>query len=408
MDVLKKGRIGLALFAFSFSALAQSTLYWEVNEQRLAGSGINVNLRSKDGIAATLPTNQLKKLHSTKERIGSAASLPNVRLFVSSDQNPNAFAGARNGERVIVFTLGMLKLLGEDEDLMASVMGHEFGHHVKNHQGRGERQTAVQVVGVLAQIVAGLTIGNSAAAEFAGQAGQLGARAIIHSYDRDQEREADAFGVDVMARAGYDPHAATRYWSTLGDRGGGGLFSTHPSNDERIENVRQLAVVHSHQRTALASGASSARTSSPPLGSEAPAPEPTKHSTVASTAPSPPGVQKAEAAVVAAPAKHVEITITLMSLSEARSRLSNEPRNPENWLVLGRAYATANSFVDATRSINEAVRLNPGMPEALYEHGRVAFLSGDRDRVMTAYKELVQSSPELASRFFTEFVLPSR
>lgn len=230
------------LLATSNNAFSQPIIFWELNGENLARVGSTVQLRDKEEqIVTSLPTSQLRKLHNVKEKIGLSSGLSDVVLVISSDEKPNAFAGAKDGRRGIAFTLGMLRLLGEDDDMMAAVMGHEFGHHAKNHQGRGERQAAAEVVGLLVGLIAGRTFANRLAADLAARAGDLGGRAIIHSYDRDQEREADAFGVDVMARAGYDPQAAVRYWQLMSGKGGGGVFSTHPATSERLENIRVLA-----------------------------------------------------------------------------------------------------------------------------------------------------------------------
>lgn len=235
-------------FLLPFHSVIAQTLTWEIPSNVLYNTTSVINLRNKENATvATVSTSQLRKLYQVKEKIGAAASLGYVRLVVTNDDKPNAFAGSKDGNRAIGFTLGMLRLLGEDEGLMAAVMGHEFGHLVKNHQGRGERRALAEVFGLFAGIVAGRYIANPLGADLAGRGANLTGRAVIHSYDRDQEREADAFGVEVMARAGYDPNAAVRYWSDLHGKNTGGFFSTHPANEERLANVRNLAMAYARQ-----------------------------------------------------------------------------------------------------------------------------------------------------------------
>lgn len=77
----------------------------------------------------------------------------------------------------------------------------------------------------------------------AGLISGLGADVIESSFSRDDEREADAWGIDYMIAAGYDPWAAVRlHEKMLAQPGGVGIpfLSSHPSGQERIENLKQL------------------------------------------------------------------------------------------------------------------------------------------------------------------------
>ncbi len=224
------------------SHAAGQTISWQVTSEIVSISTPSINLRNREkGLVASVATSQLRRLYEIKEKIGAAAGLGFVALAVSSQNEPNAYAGARgDGTRTVTFTLGMLRLLGEDEGLIATVMGHEFGHLAKNHQGREGRTALTQVIGLIAGVAAGALIQNPFGSQAAAQGADLAGRAVIHSYDRDQEREADAFGIEIMSRAGYDPQAAPRYWSMI-PRNSGGVFSTHPANEERLTNLQQLA-----------------------------------------------------------------------------------------------------------------------------------------------------------------------
>lgn len=173
-----------------------------------------------------------------------AAGVSGVSLYISDETSSNARGGYANGRALVVFTLGMVRDLQGDEGLVAAIMGHEFGHVVKHHSGRTERQAAAQVIGILAGLLAGHFIPNALGAELAARAVGMGGTALVHSYDRDQEREADEFGIEVMAKAGYDPRDAARFWAKAAHvNQGGGLFSTHPSNAERTANAERLAAV---------------------------------------------------------------------------------------------------------------------------------------------------------------------
>ena len=66
--------------------------------------------------------------------------------------------------------------------------------------------------------------------------------AVTLPYSREHEREADRIGLELMARAGYDPNAAVRVWEKMAKQSGGGqtmeFLSTHPSNQSRIADMK--------------------------------------------------------------------------------------------------------------------------------------------------------------------------
>ncbi|MDH4196282.1 MAG: M48 family metalloprotease [Candidatus Aminicenantes bacterium] len=151
----------------------------------------------------------------------------------------NAFA-APGG--YIYVTRGLLALMNSEAEL-AAVLGHELGHVNARHSARSmSRQILVQ---------AGLVIGsiaNETFAKVAGLAG-LGAQLIFLKYSRDDERQADALGVDYARAAGYDPGEMVRFFQALqelGDLSGKntlpGFLSTHPLTKERIGNVQGMLV----------------------------------------------------------------------------------------------------------------------------------------------------------------------
>jgi Zn-dependent protease with chaperone function len=244
------------MLALWCSAATAATLVWEI-KPHLLNSYASTNLKDKQGnTVLTLQTRYLQTLYVVKEKIRVAAGLHAVRLGVSNDRTPNASAGSLpDGQHVVVFTAGMVNHLKDDEGLIAAIMGHEFGHVVKNHTGRSERRAAVNIIGFLAGLVAGNS-GGRLAAELTSRVASLGAQAVIHSYDRDQEREADAFAVEVMPRVGYNPEDAVRFWSVMNSLGSsGGLFSTHPATAERVASTQRL--VASHRQTTVAQASQS-------------------------------------------------------------------------------------------------------------------------------------------------------
>ena len=71
-------------------------------------------------------------------------------------------------------------------------------------------------------------------------ANQVAAVTFTLPHSREQEAEADRIGLELMARAGYDPNASVTLWQKMGKLGGGQaeFFSTHPSSDSRIRDLQ--------------------------------------------------------------------------------------------------------------------------------------------------------------------------
>lgn len=117
--------------------------------------------------------------------------------------------------KIFLFT-GMLKVIGDDDDFLATVLSHEMAHALAHH---GSERIARE------------------------QSGASGFRKL--SYDRAQEAEADHIGVFLMTFAGYDPTRAPAFWErmsrTQGRGGPSEMFSDHPSNEERVRSLREWA-----------------------------------------------------------------------------------------------------------------------------------------------------------------------
>ena len=139
-----------------------------------------------------------------------------------------------------------LLLRCENEAQLAAVIGHEFGHYLRRHslqRFRDVRAKADLAVFLgIGMAVAGLPPGFS-------DMTNLMITASISGFSRDNEREADMIGLDVMADAGYDPFEAQKIWErlikeaeTAGDSLNGNLFTaTHPDPDERVEKLSAAA-----------------------------------------------------------------------------------------------------------------------------------------------------------------------
>jgi len=146
----------------------------------------------------------------------------------------NAFA-APGG--FIYFYTGLLKEMHSEAEL-AAVVAHETSHVVARH-GVKRLQT---VMGVSA--VYELVFGNDAN-KYRDMAVGIGLNLLFAKYSRNNEREADNFGIHYMVKAGYDPHGALEMFKRLAELGGTGysnvfegLLASHPETQERIANAK--------------------------------------------------------------------------------------------------------------------------------------------------------------------------
>ena len=149
----------------------------------------------------------------------------------------------------------MLEIQNEDE--LAGLLGHEIGHVNARHAAeRAGRQMVAQGGAMVAQI--GLAVvGLGEFGAIADQVTQVGASALLASYSRDDEREADALGLDYMTRAGYNADGMVGLMDILNKEGREQpsmietMFSSHPMSAERYETAKRTAATkYAASRTA--------------------------------------------------------------------------------------------------------------------------------------------------------------
>ena len=148
----------------------------------------------------------------------------------------NAFA--LPGGFIYVFR-GLLQLVPND-DALAFVMAHEVSHVTRRHAIRQFEKSLVLSAGITA-----ILAGTGASSGF-GQAADVVAAIASLSFTRGDEKDADSYGVELLARAGYNPRAAADAMRLVkratGDDGRGpALFRSHPAPDSRIRKLTEMA-----------------------------------------------------------------------------------------------------------------------------------------------------------------------
>ena len=139
----------------------------------------------------------------------------------------------------ITFYTGLIEQLNLNDDEIAAIMGHEIGHALREH-GR-ERLSQAMAQSAVANIAMAVAGPYGSAVSAANQAAQY---VLVLPNSRQNESEADAIGLELAARAGYNPRAAISVWQKMNKATEGkGTFeflSTHPSGDTRIEQLSEL------------------------------------------------------------------------------------------------------------------------------------------------------------------------
>jgi len=182
------------------------------------------------------------------QRIAAVARLPNAQWeFVVFDAPKTANAFCLPGGKVGIYT-GILRYT-QDEAGLATVIGHEVAHAVARHGA--ERVSEGLLLQMGGQALGQAVKTNSAATQsiIMGAYGIGSAIGVTLPHSRSHELEADHLGLLYMARAGYDPHNAVRFWKRFSEgKSGGGIewLSTHPLDKHRI------AAIESHLPQALA------------------------------------------------------------------------------------------------------------------------------------------------------------
>lgn len=156
-----------------------------------------------------------------------------VTLIRSNDVNALCMPGGK-----IAFFTGIIDQLQLSDNEIAMIMGHEMAHALREHSREQLVKNSATSIGIsLGSQLLGLgDIGHYAA--------RLGGQLLSLRFSRNDENDADLVGLEIAARAGYNPKAAVTLWEKMGNATGSNanglsFLSTHPSGPERIRELQR-------------------------------------------------------------------------------------------------------------------------------------------------------------------------
>ncbi|MDG6774242.1 M48 family metallopeptidase [Thiomicrorhabdus sp. ZW0627] len=258
MKFLKSIVMGLAFLTLSACVLGTQTTkqgavgverqqLMMVSEQEIntgaiqAYSGILKEAREKK----TLNTDpvMVKRIRTVAQRL-----IPQTRIYRSDAPSWNWEVNLIKSDQLnawcmpggkIAFYTGIIQKLNLTDDEIAAIMGHEMAHALREHGRERASQAQLTQVGLAAL---------QAFTGFQGPSMDLAAMAINVTLtlpnSRTHETEADRMGVELAARAGYNPYAAVNVWQKMSKMNGNGtpeILSTHPAHDTRIKDLNKYA-----------------------------------------------------------------------------------------------------------------------------------------------------------------------
>ncbi len=192
------------------------------------------------------------------QRLAAQSHRKELQWHFTVLDSPEINAFALPGGYVYV-TRGIMAYMGDEADL-AGVIGHEIGHVTARHGAQRATKQQNAGLGVFAASILGAVLesqGVAGAGQAAGQAAQTVAAGLIASYGREQELQADGLGAEYLSRTRYDPRNMVAVINVLKDQerfatdlaqaegrpapSRGDWLASHPSNDQRLQTITQLA-----------------------------------------------------------------------------------------------------------------------------------------------------------------------
>ncbi len=228
-------RLGALLLTACLALAACAPL--TVSEERQLGSQIAMEMR-REFVLLRDRTVEGYVRDIGEDILRAAGPQPfEYRFYVVENDEINAFAAPAGF--IYIHTGTVLKARNVSE--LSGVIAHEIGHVAKRHIAQNYARAKGTNLGYQALVLAAGMLGGGAAASAAQMGGGVAALAYLNSFGREAEMEADAFAVDVLPKAGYDPDGLLTFFETLRYESGSqptGFLSSHPATSERIGATR--------------------------------------------------------------------------------------------------------------------------------------------------------------------------
>ena len=191
-----------------------------------------------------------KRVHAIANRLLPHAGKFNERAKtwkweINVINSPTVNAFCMPGGKIVVFT-GIIDQLKMTDDEIALVVGHEIAHALREHsRARAAKGTITNVLAIGASIVTG--------SNAVGQLASVGGDLLGRKFSRNDETEADLVGMELAARAAYDPRSGVGLWEKMSQLGKGAppqWLSTHPSSVSRVQTFKNNVkdVIHLYEK----------------------------------------------------------------------------------------------------------------------------------------------------------------
>jgi predicted Zn-dependent protease len=208
-----------------------------LSENKVLNSSNSRDAATVDRVGARI-SKAITKYFATR---GESSLLEGYQWEFNTIDSKEINAWCMPGGKVVVYT-GLLSVT-QNEAALAIVMGHEIAHSVARHGNERMSQAMVQQLGGMALEVALAQKPQETQNLFMTAYGIGSEVGAILPWSRQQETEADQYGLIFSAIAGYDPREALPFWQRMAAAGGGSppeFLSTHPSDATRLRKMEQF------------------------------------------------------------------------------------------------------------------------------------------------------------------------
>lgn len=353
---------GLGLTLLCAGPAAAQDLFWDVDRSvEYTTPIVRIAKPNSNETLDLMPAERFRLLREVKQRIEKQSGVTAALMLTDTGkQYPNAYVTGMQSSRAIALNIPMLRLLGDDADAMAAVLGHQYAHIALKHRegaSMGERVGASIAITVL-MAVARVPVVFYPNPKY-----------VPVGFSGAEEREADEKGMAYATAAGYSTEGGVRAWEGMAVQNKNAptaLISTHSATEERLEIMRQHAAKYA---------------TGPRLPAEAKAAPPAKDPDPAAA-------------------------ISLKELQDLEARGIRDQKDARVWQAIGAHYAAFGDVEAALRVYAYVVRLEPANLDALESLGALHAKAGETYRVEDVWQALLKVDAKRAEAYFATYILP--